>query len=66
MLVLTRHIGESLIINNTVTVKILGIKDNQIRLGIDAPPNIPIHREEIFKKLQAEGKTMIEEGHNAN
>lgn len=48
MLILTRKIGESLIIDDKVTVTVMGMKGNQVRLGIDAPRNVRIYREEIF------------------
>lgn len=52
MLILTRRIGESLMIGDQVIVKVLGIKGNQIRIGISAPKEIAIHREEIYQNLQ--------------
>ncbi len=51
MLILTRKIGESLIISNNITITILGVKGTQIRIGVNAPKNISVHREEIYKKL---------------
>lgn len=54
MLILTRRIGENLIINDDIKVTILGIKGNQIRLGIMAPENVSVHREEIYNKIQDE------------
>ena len=51
MLSLTRRIGEKLIINKTITVTILGIKGNQVRVGVDAPDNVSIHREEVQKRI---------------
>ena len=57
MLILTRRIGEKLIVGGNVTVTVLGVRGNQIRMGIDAPPEVKIHREEIYQKIQAERKT---------
>ncbi len=54
MLILTRRVGEKLIIGENVTVTILGVKGNQIRIGIDAPPEVQIHREEIYLRIMAE------------
>ncbi|KAA9131906.1 carbon storage regulator CsrA [Marinihelvus fidelis] len=54
MLILTRRVGEKLVIGENVTVTVLGVKGNQIRIGIDAPPDVQVHREEIFKRILAE------------
>lgn len=54
MLILTRRIGESLQIGDDVEVRVLGVNGNQIKLGIDAPQDVGIHREEIYRKVQAE------------
>ena len=54
MLILTRRIGESLRIGKEVTVSVLGIKGNQARLGITAPKTLPVHREEVYRRLQQE------------
>ena len=51
MLILTRRTGESLMIGEEVTVTVLGIKGNQVRIGISAPSNVPVHREEIFNRI---------------
>ena len=56
MLILTRRIGERLVIDGHIYVRILGVKGNQVRLGIDAPEDIPVHREEIQEKIDAEMK----------
>ena len=54
MLILTRRVGETLMIGNDVIVTVLGVKGNQIRLGINAPKHVAVHREEIYDRVQAE------------
>lgn len=62
MLVLTRSVGERLVIGDgEITLTILDVRGNQVRLGIDAPKNIPVHREEIFLRIQAETTTTVED-----
>lgn len=56
MLILTRRVGESLMIGDNVTVTVLGVKGSQVRVGIDAPKDVTVHREEIFKRIQDEDK----------
>ena len=60
MLILTRRVGETLMIGDDVTVTVLGVKGNQVRIGVNAPKDVSVHREEIYeriKKEQAESKT---------
>lgn len=53
MLILTRRVGETLIINNeTITVTVLGVKGNQVRIGVEAPKDVQVHRQEIFDRIK--------------
>jgi carbon storage regulator len=56
MLILTRRVGETLMIGDDVSITVLGVRSGQIRIGIDAPKEIPVHREEIYKKIKEENK----------
>ena len=61
MLILTRRISESIMIGDDVKITVLGVKGNQVRLGIDAPKDVSVHREEIFLRIQAETTTTVED-----
>ena len=55
MLILTRRVGETLMIGDDVTVTVLGVKGNQARVGVSAPKEVAVHREEIYQRIQTEG-----------
>jgi carbon storage regulator len=55
MLILTRRVGETLMIGDDVTVTVLGVKGNQTRIGINAPKDVAVHREEIYERIRAQG-----------
>ncbi len=54
MLILTRRVGETIMIGDDVTCTVLAVKGNHVRLGINAPPHVAVHREEIYKRIQEE------------
>ena len=57
MLILTRRVGETVMIGENVTVTILGVKGNQVRVGVNAPKEVAVHREEIFERIKREEQT---------
>jgi carbon storage regulator len=62
MLILTRRVGETVMIGNEVTVTVLGVKGNQVRLGVNAPKDVAVHREEIYERIKREN----DQGPNAS
>ena len=57
MLILTRRTGESVMIGNNVSVKVLAVSGNQVRVGVRAPKEVTVHREEVFRRIQAEERS---------
>lgn len=57
MLILTRRVGETLIIGDEVSVTVLGVKGNQVRIGVNAPRDVSVHREEIYQRIKTEDDT---------
>jgi carbon storage regulator len=54
MLILTRRVGETLMVGDDITVTVLGVKGNQVRIGVNAPRNVAVHREEIYERIKLE------------
>ena len=55
MLILTRRLGETLVIGDDITITVLGVKGNQVRIGVDAPLDLPVHRKEVYERIHREG-----------
>lgn len=61
MLILTRRVGETLMINDDIKVTVLAVNGNQVKIGIDAPNNVAVHREEIYLRIEAEKQSKNQE-----
>ncbi len=61
MLILTRRVGESLMVGDDITVTVLGVKGNQVRIGVNAPRDVAVHREEIYNRIQSDDKPAEQE-----
>ena len=57
MLILTRRVGETLMVGDDVTVTVLGVKGNQVRIGVNAPKDVAVHREEIYDRIRKENES---------
>jgi len=61
MLILTRRVGETLMIGDDVQVTVLGVKGNQVRIGVNAPKEVSVHREEIYERIKREQQSQLPE-----
>jgi carbon storage regulator len=61
MLILTRRVGETLVIGDNVRVTVLGVRGHQVRIGVDAPKEVAVHREEIYQRIKDEGNEIDED-----
>jgi carbon storage regulator len=66
MLILTRRVGETLMIGDDVTVTVLGVKGNQVRIGVNAPRDVAVHREEIYERIKREQEQAAAQGDGAS
>lgn len=66
MLILTRRIGETLMVGDDVTVTVLGVKGNQVRIGVNAPKDVAVHREEIYQRIQKEKGGVDDDDNHGN
>ncbi|WP_295544077.1 carbon storage regulator CsrA [uncultured Thiohalocapsa sp.] len=66
MLILTRRVGETLMIGDDVTVTVLGVKGNQVRIGVNAPRDVAVHREEIYERIKREQEQTAGQGESAS
>ena len=62
MLILTRRVGESVMLGDEVTITVLSVKGNQVRVGVNAPRHVPVHREEIYERIKHERRLSTREG----